>query len=125
MKTDNIECLQILEPDDLMEIRRDIITLSRFISKVIALRSAQKDFFSEKSYRNLATAKALETEIDAKLPQATIITSKISNLLNSIINDGLNQQTNKDDFESSADCFRDSENSACEGKYEREGVLFQ
>ena len=125
MKTDNIECLQILEPDDLMEIKRDIITLSRFISKVIALRSAQKDFFSEKSYRNLATAKALETEIDAKLPQATIITSKISNLLNSIINDGLSQQTNKDDFESSADCFRDSENSACKGKYEREGVLFQ
>lgn len=124
MKTDNLECLHILDQNDLMEIRRDIIALSRFISKVIALRDAQKDFFSEKSYRNLAQAKALETEIDAKLPQATIITSKISNLLNSIINDGLNQQTNKDDSESSADRVRDSENSACEGKYEREGVLF-
>lgn len=125
MKTDNLECLHILDQSDLMEMRRDIIALSRFMSKVIALRSSQKDFFSEKSYRNLAKAKALETEIDVKLPQATIITSKISNLLNSIINDGLNQQTNKDDSESSADRVRDSENSACEGKYEREGVLFR
>lgn len=59
MKTDNLECLHILEQSDLMEMRRDIIALSRFMSKVIALRGAQKDFFSEKKLSKPGKSKSI------------------------------------------------------------------
>ena len=64
-------------------IATSIINLSRFVSKVKAMRSAQADYISTKQHNDLARAKAVEKEVDEMIQHA----SESASYLNKLIND--------------------------------------
>lgn len=109
----------------LISLRQNLIDVNRFMSKVIALRHAQKNYLKDRSFSSLTQIKALEAEVDNRGNQAVKAASIITQTLNNIIDNGLNKQQYKNDFESSADSFRDSEDSTCTRKYERKSLLYQ
>lgn len=54
-----------------------LVTIARFISKVSAMRSAQRNYFRERTYSYLTQSKALEKEIDNMIIEATEASNKI------------------------------------------------
>ncbi len=62
-------------------ITTSIVNLSRFVSKVKAMRSAQADYISTKRHNDLVRAKAVEKEVDEMIQNASESASYLIELI--------------------------------------------
>lgn len=115
MNAENLISVLNLDADQLCALRKDIIDLNRYVGKTGALRSAQKEFLKTREFRVLSQVKALESEVDERYAAVVKSTSKISSIINFIIDYGLKHQTNQYYSQSSSDSERNDKNPACSG----------
>lgn len=115
MDAENLISVLNLDEDQLYALRKDIIDMSRYVSKTGALRGAQKEYLKTREFRTLTQVKALETEVDDRYAAVVKSTSKISSILNFIIDYGLKHQTNQYNPQGPADSERNDQNPVCSG----------